>query len=105
MAAEVWRRFGDVRNYVEPFCFSAAVLLKRPGFVTGAVETINDRNLFVANFWRAVKGDPDAAHLRQRQAPGRERAVRRGAGVVPEVGWRAGREDRPVRAGGRVPGD
>lgn len=55
VAAEVWRRFGDVRNYVEPFCFSAAVLLKRPGFVTGAVETINDRNLFVANFSERAK--------------------------------------------------
>lgn len=63
VAAEVWERFGDVRNYVEPFCFSAAVLLKRPGGA-GAVETINDRNAFVSNFWRAVAADPDgvAAH-------------------------------------------
>ena len=59
VAAEVWARFGNVRNYIEPFCFSTAVLLKRPGGA-GAVETINDRNAFVANFWRAVRSDPDA---------------------------------------------
>ena len=59
IAAEVWSRFGNVRNYVEPFAFSAAVLLKRPGG-PGAVETINDRNAFVTNFWRAVRSEPDA---------------------------------------------
>ena len=58
VAAEVWARLGHVRNYVEPFCFSAAMLWKRP--VVGAIETINDRNAFVANFWRAVRNDPDA---------------------------------------------
>ncbi len=30
VAGEVWRRFGDVDNYVEPFCGSCAVLLARP---------------------------------------------------------------------------
>ncbi len=30
VADAVWERLGDVRNYVEPFCFSAAVLLRRP---------------------------------------------------------------------------
>jgi site-specific DNA-adenine methylase len=29
IAAEVWRRFGDVKTYVEPFCGSCAVLLAR----------------------------------------------------------------------------
>lgn len=59
----VWRRLGDVRNYVEPFCFSAAVLLKRPACAGGwdsRVETISDLNAFVPNFWRAVNGDPEA---------------------------------------------
>lgn len=71
VAHHVWARFGadaangrdgglgGVRNYVEPFCFSAAVLLARPGG-PGPVETINDRNGFVCNFWRAVTADPDA---------------------------------------------
>ncbi len=81
-----------IRNYIEPFAFSAAVLLKRPGFPwgdalnapfpafggksrvaaevwrrfvagpgeVGAIETINDRNVYVSNFWRAVSSDPDA---------------------------------------------
>ena len=58
IASEVWARLGDCRNYVEPFAFSAAMLLKRPE--PGAVETINDLNAFVANFWRAVQADPEA---------------------------------------------
>ena len=60
IAAKVWEGLGpDVRNYVEPFCFSSAMLLRRPGG-PGPVETINDRNAFVANFWRAVRADPEA---------------------------------------------
>ncbi len=54
----VWSRFGDVRNYVEGFAFSAAMLLRRPA--PGAIETINDLNSYVANFWRAVQADPEA---------------------------------------------
>jgi hypothetical protein len=30
VAGEVWRRFGDVKNYIESFCGSAGVLLNRP---------------------------------------------------------------------------
>lgn len=60
IARVVWDRLGaDVRNYVENFAFSSAVLLRRPGGA-GAVETINDRNAFVSNFWRAVQRDPAA---------------------------------------------
>jgi len=59
VAAEVWRRFGDVRNYVEPFFGSGAVLLGRPQPFEGN-ETINDADGFVANFWRAVQADPEA---------------------------------------------
>lgn len=59
IADEVWRRFGAVRNYVEPFCFSAAVLLARPEPWEGS-ETINDSNGYVSNFWRAVQNDPQA---------------------------------------------
>jgi len=58
IASEVWRRFGDVRNYLEPFAGSAAVLLMRPGGAKG-IETINDADGFVSNFWRAVAADPD----------------------------------------------
>lgn len=62
VAAEVWQRFGDVRNYVEPFAFSCAVLLNRPGGA-GPIETVNDLNSYVANFWRAVQHDPAAVAL------------------------------------------
>ena len=54
----VWPRLGDPNKYAEPFAFSAAMLLRRP--TTPRLEVINDANYYVANFWRAVKCDPDA---------------------------------------------
>lgn len=57
VAAEVWRRFGDVKNYVEPFCGSCAVLLQRP--TEPRVETVNDTDGMISNFWRALKYAPD----------------------------------------------
>lgn len=57
VAPEVWRRFGAVENYVEPFYGSGAVLLGRPSPIQGN-ETINDAHGFVANFWRAVQHAP-----------------------------------------------
>ena len=41
IAPEVWRRFGPVRNYVEPFMGSLAMLFLRPAPITGT-ETVND---------------------------------------------------------------
>lgn len=58
VAAEVWRRFGDVKNYVEPFCGGCGVLLNRPARHAGYVETVNDAWCFIANFWRAAKLAP-----------------------------------------------
>lgn len=55
-AAEIWRRFGDVPNYVEPFAGSLAVLLQRPH--KPRTETVNDLNSYLANFWRALAADP-----------------------------------------------
>lgn len=54
----VWSAFGEVDNYVEPFAGSAAMLLGAPD--GKRVETINDADGFVANFWRAVSRDADA---------------------------------------------
>jgi DNA adenine methylase len=54
----VWERFGNVRNYVEPFCGSAAVLLARPPGFAGS-ETINDFDGYVSNFWRSITMAPD----------------------------------------------
>jgi site-specific DNA-adenine methylase len=53
----IWDRFGDVPNYVEPFFGSGAVLLSRPH--AARTETVNDRDCFIANFWRALQSDPD----------------------------------------------
>lgn len=52
----VWDRFGDVPNYVEPFFGSGAVLLGRPH--APRIETVNDIDLYIANFWRSLKHAP-----------------------------------------------
>ena len=57
VASIVWERFGDVQNYVEPFFGSGAVLLSRP--TEPGIETVNDLDCMVANFWRALQHDPD----------------------------------------------
>lgn len=54
----IWERLGAVPNYVEPFFGSGAVLLLRPD--EPKVETVNDLDGYIANFWRAVKHDPEA---------------------------------------------
>lgn len=57
VADVVWDRFGRLDNYCEPFFGSGAILLNRPS-VRG-LETINDLNGWVVNFWRAIKADPE----------------------------------------------
>lgn len=57
IAAEVWARLGDPANYVEPFAGSLAVLLSR--LRPGKVETVNDYDGLVVNFWRAVQAAPE----------------------------------------------
>ena len=57
VADVVWQRFGDVPNYVEPFAGSLAVLLARP--TAPGIETVNDLDGLLANFWRAVALQPD----------------------------------------------
>ena len=52
----VWSRFGDVPNYVEPFFGSGAVLLGRPH--APGTETVNDKDGYLVNFWRAIKWNP-----------------------------------------------
>ncbi|MDQ3276601.1 MAG: DNA adenine methylase [Actinomycetota bacterium] len=56
-APVIWRAFGDLPNYVEPFAGSLAVLLARPGGA-GKVETANDKDGFIANVWRAITAAP-----------------------------------------------
>jgi hypothetical protein len=57
VAPIVWERLGDVDNFVEPFCGSAAVLLARP--TPPRIETVNDADCYVANFWRATATCPE----------------------------------------------
>ena len=57
-AGEVWAALGDVANYVEPFGGSAAVMLARPH--RARVETYNDADGLLVNFWRAIRADPEA---------------------------------------------
>lgn len=54
----VWERFGNVECYVEPFFGSGAILFNRP--TAPRYEIINDKDGFVANFWRSVRRDPEA---------------------------------------------
>jgi hypothetical protein len=57
VASMVWDRLGNPPNYVEPFFGSGAVLLARPN--EPGIETANDLNAWLANFWRALRADPD----------------------------------------------
>lgn len=56
----VWTRLGSVPNFIEPFFGSGAVLFRRPPAHLPATETVNDKNGWVSNFWRAVQSDPEA---------------------------------------------
>ena len=56
IAGAVWARFGEVENYVEPFFGSGAMLLSRPAVI--GLETVNNLDGFIANFWRAAACDP-----------------------------------------------
>lgn len=67
IAPLVWSRFGDVTNYVEPFFGGGAVLLLRPEpgvllpeSTAARIETVNDKDGWLTNFWRALQADPDA---------------------------------------------
>jgi DNA adenine methylase len=57
VAPLVWSRLGDVDSYNEPFAGGLSVLLGRP--TAPRVETVNDLDCFLANFWRALQFDPD----------------------------------------------
>ena len=55
----VWSALGKVKNYVEPFAGSLASLLARPWEGERLVETINDKDAMLCNFWRAVAAEPE----------------------------------------------
>jgi site-specific DNA-adenine methylase len=57
VADAVWARFGDIEYFIDPFFGSGAVLFLRPS--PPKREIINDKDYFVANFFRAIQQDPD----------------------------------------------
>jgi hypothetical protein len=56
IAKVVWRRLGRPKQFVEPFCGSAAVLLARPD--PPQFELLNDVDGYIVNFWRALQKAP-----------------------------------------------
>lgn len=56
-ASLIWDRLGNVSNYVEPFAGSLAVLLARPH--EPRIETVNDLDCYVSNFWRSLQQAPN----------------------------------------------
>jgi site-specific DNA-adenine methylase len=58
VADVVWSAFGDVQTYIEPFAGSLAVLLAKPAS-PDRTEIVNDKDLFITNFWRAVSFDTE----------------------------------------------
>jgi len=60
IADKVWSYLGDVKQYIEPFFGSGAVLLKRPPTQIAQIyEIVNDKDGFVANVWRSIEFSPD----------------------------------------------
>ena len=53
---DIWVRFGAVDAYYEPFFGTGAVLFASEPHNR---EVVCDLNGFIANFWRAIQGDPD----------------------------------------------
>jgi len=58
IAGEVWKAFGTVKGYYEPFAGSIACLLEKP-FDQNRFEVVNDMDHYIVNFWRSVKNDPE----------------------------------------------
>ncbi|MEM7771052.1 MAG: DNA adenine methylase [Cyanobacteria bacterium P01_A01_bin.37] len=60
-ASLIWSRFGQVKNYVEPFAGSLGVLLNRPSYdPLRYTETVNDLDAYLANFWRSISVDAES---------------------------------------------
>ena len=55
-AAKVWKRFGDVTTYAEPFAGSLAVMLASDPH---KFEVVSDTDGHICNLWRAIALAPD----------------------------------------------
>lgn len=49
----IWKAFGNIQNYIEPFCGSLSILLSNPK--PCKIETVNDIDCQLTNFWRSIK--------------------------------------------------
>jgi DNA adenine methylase len=58
VAPLIWQALGDVGVYVEPFFGSGSIMLARP--TPPKIETVNDADGYLTNFWRAVQADARA---------------------------------------------
>ena len=60
IASTVWELIGNPAHYIEPFFGSGAVLLNRPNYKQGkSVETVCDKDGFLANVWRSLQFSPE----------------------------------------------
>ncbi len=57
IAAEVWKKFGAAKMYIEPFMGTGSVFFSCPHQLDSAI--LNDSDGLVTNFWRAVKYNPE----------------------------------------------
>jgi site-specific DNA-adenine methylase len=56
VAQIIWKGLGQIENYIEPFCGGLSILLSSP--YIPKIETINDIDAGLTNFFRAVSHDP-----------------------------------------------
>lgn len=92
----VWSRLGRPKQYIEPFCGSAAVLLA--AHAPASLEVIGDANGFVANFWRGVVFQPDEVAAIKNE-PGGWVRLGAGEGAMRSLGFmRVQRTTRSWRA-------
>lgn len=70
IATTIWAALGDVSHYIEPFAGSLAVLLGRPTehLARQPIETVNDADGMLANFWRAMVYAPESV-IRHAETP------------------------------------
>jgi hypothetical protein len=55
----VWAALGNPAHYIEPFFGSGAVLLARPNISGPVMESVCDKDGFLANVWRAMQSAPE----------------------------------------------
>ena len=59
VARQVWAALGQPKHYIEPFFGSGAVLLARPHWKQGMIETVNDADVMLCNVWRSLQFAPE----------------------------------------------